>query len=88
MKYFADLLDKWIGERNLDEVAPVLGVAISTVHSWRYGLSVPAGTKIHGLAIAMNVPEASLRKVVARGKRHGSDSYPIVSNTPAVTVQP
>ncbi len=70
MNQFSRTLDRWIGKRRYDEVAPLLGAAVGTVHAWRHGTTLPAASRVPTLALAMGVPEDALRKSIERSRKH------------------
>ncbi len=75
MNQFSKTLARWMGDRRYEDVAPLLGAAVGTVHAWRHGTSLPPATRIPALAAALGVPEAKLRQVINRDRaaRHARD---------------
>ncbi len=72
MKDFKQILAAWLGDRSLTEVAPLLGVAVSTVHYWRAGDTVPPLTRIPALSEILGVPADELRMSI---RSHGRRPY-------------
>lgn len=70
---FQSVLERWIGDRGYEAVAPLLGASISTVHSWRHGSTVPALTRVPALAAALGVSETKLRRVIEAERKHRTD---------------
>lgn len=70
MRTFPRVLQRWMGGRSAEAVAPLLGVAPNTLRNWLDGECVPPATKVCSLAKALNVPEEALERSIVRKPRH------------------